>query len=270
MKYKVLLVGRNNTAIIDEFFNEMKDSFECQSSSTYTEDILGHLRYFQPDIFLYCLHDESREKVAAITSIKPRLEKQEIPFAIIGDQKDCQDFSRFTTVTADLVLVRPMNSITVQQRIVNHFNQQKLLNQVKSEQFTDESLSKLLGILPEQERKHILIIDDDARMLKLLKNLLHDNYDVATALNGKTAFKFLENKKTDLILLDYAIPEEDGPTILTKLRENPETRYIPVVFLTGVSDKDMITKVLMMKPQGYLLKPINRVKLFDTVKSIIG
>jgi response regulator RpfG family c-di-GMP phosphodiesterase len=270
MKYKVLLVGRNNMPVIDEFFNEMSETFECQSSSTYNDDILGHLRYFQPDILIYCLNDETRDRVASVTAIKPRLEKSDIPFAIIGDQQDCEDFARFTTMTADLVLVKPMNALTLQQRIVNHFNQQKLLKQVQGEQFTDESINKLLGIMPEENRKHILIIDDDARILKLLKNLLHDNYDVATAINGKTAYRFLENKSTDLILLDYAMPEEDGPAVLTHLRSNPATASIPVVFLTGVTDRDMITKVLKMKPQGYLLKPINRAKLFSTVKGIIG
>lgn len=63
--------------------------------------------------------------------------------------------------------------------------------------------------------KNILVIDDDARMLKVIKLHLHEKYDVATAISGKIALKFLETKHTDLILLDYAMPDENGLVIDT-------------------------------------------------------
>ena len=118
-------------------------------------------------------------------------------------------------------------------------------------------------------RKHILVVDDDSRMLKIIQRHLADNYDVATALNGKIAFKFLENRKTDLILLDYEMPLESGPTVLKRLRENPHTRNIPVIFLTGISDRNRIEKALALKPQGYLLKPIDHIKLLSTISKFI-
>jgi len=118
-------------------------------------------------------------------------------------------------------------------------------------------------------RKHILVVDDDSRMLKIIQRHLADKYDVATALNGKIAFKFLENRKTDLILLDYEMPLESGPTVLKRLRENPLTRNIPVIFLTGISDRNRIEKALALKPQGYLLKPIDHIKLLSTISKFI-
>ena len=118
-------------------------------------------------------------------------------------------------------------------------------------------------------RKHILVVDDDSRMLKIIQRHLADKYDVATALNGKIAFKFLENRKTDLILLDYEMPLESGPTVLKRLRENPHTRNIPVIFLTGISDRNRIEKALALKPQGYLLKPIDHIKLLSTISKFI-
>lgn len=118
--------------------------------------------------------------------------------------------------------------------------------------------------------KHILVIDDDPRMLRLIKEELREEYNVATAVSGKVAMKFLERKRTNLILLDYEMPEEDGPTVLAKLRENPQTKNIPVVFLTGINESEKIQKVLAMKPQGYLLKPIESTKLFQTIRKVIG
>ena len=99
---------------------------------------------------------------------------------------------------------------------------------------------------------------------------LREKYNVATAVSGKIALNFLEKRKTDLILLDYVMPDEDGPAVLKKLRENNATKDIPVVFLTGINDRNKIEKVLDMNPQGYLLKPIKPEKLFRTIRQIIG
>lgn len=131
-----------------------------------------------------------------------------------------------------------------------------------------EEVEKLNSKDGEVRRKHILVVDDDVRILRLLKVHLQD-YDVATAINGKLALKFLETKTTDLILLDYEMPVENGPEVLKKLRANAKTKDIPVIFLTGVADSDKVQEVLLMKPEGYLLKPINKAKLIETIQKFI-
>lgn len=127
---------------------------------------------------------------------------------------------------------------------------------------------------PEQadadRRRHVLIVDDDSAMLKTIKEQLHEKYDVATALSGKIALKFLEKKKTDLILLDYEMPAEKGPDILKQLRANATTKDIPVIFLTGITEKEKITQVLAMRPQGYLVKPVQHDKLMEIIEKTLG
>lgn len=115
----------------------------------------------------------------------------------------------------------------------------------------------------------ILVVDDNPLMLKVIKEHLHEEYDVATATSGKVAFRFLEHRQVDLILLDYEMPEEDGPSILKKLRADDKTADVPVVFLTGISDRKKIQKALMLQPDGYLLKPIDYEKLISTIKQYI-
>ena len=122
----------------------------------------------------------------------------------------------------------------------------------------------------EDGRKHILIIDDDPHMLKVLKHHLSGKYDVATAVSGPIALRFLQKKKTNLILLDYAMPQMDGPTVLEQLHTNPETKDIPVLFLTGASEKDKIQKALSLNPQGYLLKPVDQETLLKRIEDQIG
>jgi len=119
----------------------------------------------------------------------------------------------------------------------------------------------------EVRRKHVLVIDDDPLMLKLIKEYLHDRYDVATAVSGKIAYKFLESKTTDMILLDYEMPGESGPEVFLNLRTRHNLDGIPIVFLTGVSDTERVKEVLNLGPQGYLLKPIDKEKLMKIVDS---
>lgn len=134
----------------------------------------------------------------------------------------------------------------------------------------NEAASQAEGQAEEEKRKHILIVDDDSTVLKLVKRYLGKTYNVATAINGKVALKFLEKKDTDLILLDYEMPGENGAQVLQKLRSNEKTKDLPVVFLTGVQEKDRIREVLELNPQSYLLKPMNMERLSSTLKSILG
>lgn len=120
------------------------------------------------------------------------------------------------------------------------------------------------------KRKHILIVDDDSSVLKMLKSYLSERYDVATAINGKVAVRFLETKQTDMVLLDYEMPVENGASVLRKIRSNSRTANLPVVFLTGVTDGRKIQEVMALKPQGYLLKPIEMEKLSSTIKGILN
>ena len=131
-------------------------------------------------------------------------------------------------------------------------------------------LSQVEEAKEEIRKKHILIVDDDSRVLRLLQSYLSGRYELATAINGKVALKFLEKKETDLVLLDYEMPTENGAAVLEKIRANEKTKDLPVVFLTGVTEKNKIREVLALKPQGYLLKPVDMEKLSSTIKGILG
>ncbi len=120
------------------------------------------------------------------------------------------------------------------------------------------------------ERKKILVVDDDPSMVRVVHRMLAKYWDVSTATSGARAFVSISKSPPDLILLDYDMPVLDGRQTLQMLRSDKKTRDIPVVFLTGLSDFDHVEDVLSLQPQGYLLKPPSEVKLFQTLKSILG
>ena len=264
-KYKILVTGKNKS-IIDDFFIHI--DFECQSTSMRYDDIMSHVKYYEPDAFVYCIQDEDKEDVGRMVMWKEKFVKKGIPFIIIGDQEDCDEFEKTAYKVADFVLRRPITVTAIQNNISRFLSErqmQKEENEKKLKQMQDE----LLGEAKAKKRKHILVIDDDVRMLKAVKGHLEDRYDVATAISGALAYKFLEKKKTDLILLDYRMPEESGPEVFAKLQAGSETKNIPVIFLTGVDDMKKVHDVLKLKPQGYLLKPIDHDKLLHTIDDVL-
>lgn len=282
MKYKVLLLG-NNKSIIDDLFLRTGDIFECQSTSSRFDDIASHLKHFLPHAVIYCMHNETREAMAQLITLKRDKVQRRTPFVIVATQEDCDEFRKMSADTADLELVKPITSLQIASKIVSYLKSNFSFQEepepsaaplkTAEEARTQSVLNELESLFPgnaTNARKHILVVDDDFRMLKLIKRYLEDSYDIATAINGKVALKFLENKMTDLILLDYEMPEENGPAVLEKLRKNPATSDIPVVFLTGINDRKKIQQVLALKPQGYLLKPIDHDKLLESIKNVIG
>lgn len=275
MKYKILLTGKNQT-VIDDFFGQLDDNLEPITTSIRYDDIMSHIRYIEPDAFVYCIYNEARDYISRIISLKPRIAREGIPLIVIGSEEDCAEFEKVAIGTADLILPTPLKAVVIEEKVISYIDglrKEKAEEQrrlVEEQRRLEEQRAEEEKEAEKRRRKHILAVDDDATMLKSIKEQLHDNYDVATAISGKVALKFLEKKKTDLILLDYAMPGESGTAVLEKLRENENTKDIPVVFLTGVTEREMITQALVMKPQGYLLKPIEHEKLIATIEQIIG
>ncbi len=116
----------------------------------------------------------------------------------------------------------------------------------------------------------ILIVDDDPAYAKIVREWIRDKYKVDIVTAGMQAISFLlklpENDQVDLILLDYEMPVVDGPQVLQMLRQEPGTASIPVIFLTGNGTKEAVTRVMGLKPDGYLLKSTQKNDLLKFLK----
>lgn len=292
MKYKILLTG-NNKMIINEFFTYMDFSFECLSTSDRYDDIVNHVKYIQPDALVYCLYGENPDDLKRFVNVERKIAEKRIPIIIVGDAEECDQFERIAPTMEVNVFRKPLSSQKLEEGIVKLLKEKRphaggesrsvtvTTDDIETKDVMRVAEQLLAQIAKEEERekamqaevarkKHILVVDDDSSVLKLLKGYLAERYDVATAINGKIALKFLETKKTDMVLLDYEMPVENGAMVLAKIRENAATANLPVVFLTGVTDRKKILEVLALKPQGYLTKPIDMEKLSSTIKGVLG
>ena len=128
----------------------------------------------------------------------------------------------------------------------------------------NEIRGKLSGLSSQkaESQKTLLLVDDDAVMIRTLREGLSTSYKVLPANSGANALKILERAKPDLILLDYEMPEMNGTQVFGVLRSKPETASIPVMFLTAKSDSGSIAQIESLKPEGHMLKtlPLREIK----------
>lgn len=103
-------------------------------------------------------------------------------------------------------------------------------------------------------KKKVLVVDDSDFMLKAMSDLLREDYEVLTAKSGMSAIRGITLDRPDLILLDYEMPVCDGSQVLGMIRSEKEFADIPVIFLTSKVDKESVSKVIALKPEGYLSK----------------
>lgn len=105
-------------------------------------------------------------------------------------------------------------------------------------------------------KQTILIVDDSPVNLQMLGQLLKDEWHVKVANNGKTALNIAaSDDPPDLILLDVMMPEIDGYTICRILKASPETRDIPIIFVTAMNQEDDEARGLAMGAIDYIIKP---------------
>ncbi|EIJ42238.1 signal transduction histidine kinase [Beggiatoa alba B18LD] len=114
--------------------------------------------------------------------------------------------------------------------------------------------------------KFILIIEDDQKFLKILMDLAREkDFKCLIAEDGKDGLELAQTYKPNAIILDVGLPKVDGWTVMERLKENPDTRHIPVHFMSGADQEREAKK---MGAIGYLLKPISLSELGEAFKKI--
>ncbi len=112
----------------------------------------------------------------------------------------------------------------------------------------------------------ILCIDDDLDVLNLLKTILTGaGYSVITAENGRLGLHEARLRQPDLILMDVMMPEIDGYAVCSQLQENPETVYIPVLFLTALDDEINRAKSFAAGAVDHIAKPVRKDILLNKI-----
>jgi len=195
------------------------------------------------DAILLYVEPELSEDRTALVYLRDKAVEEDIPFFVMGDGNDIDDIRDvIPTHVMQKEFPRPIDVkdvvVTVDDYVQNH---------------------------GKHTKKKILVVDDSGAMLRNVKGWLEDRYQVILANSGAMAIKYLALNRPDLVLLDYEMPVVNGKQVLEMIRTETEFSDIPVIFLTGKNDRESITQVMGLKPEGYLLKTM---KPEDIVKTI--
>ena len=124
----------------------------------------------------------------------------------------------------------------------------------------------------ESANRRILLVDDTKANIDILVQTLKDDYKLGVALNGTKAIEYSMTNRLDLILLDIVMPDMDGFEVCRKLKENPTTSSIPIIFITAMGDPEHKREGLTIGAVDYITKPFDisevkaRVKTHLTLK----
>jgi putative two-component system response regulator len=108
-------------------------------------------------------------------------------------------------------------------------------------------------------KQSVLIVDDTTENIDVLEAILSDEYKIKAATRGRIALRIAEKAQPDIILLDIMMPEMDGYEVCKKLKENPLTSHIPVIFVTAMNEEKDEAQGFTMGAVDYVTKPVSPV-----------
>ncbi|GHT48616.1 hypothetical protein FACS1894102_2030 [Spirochaetia bacterium] len=120
------------------------------------------------------------------------------------------------------------------------------------------------------EKAVVLAIDDKVEVLMGISEILNGDYDVRAVKNAAAAMSLLRAEKVDLVILDIDMPILSGFDLFTYIRRNNDVHKIPIVFITALTDPDVIKKAHDFNAEGFITKPFTAEILRRKIQSILS
>lgn len=195
------------------------------------------------DAIILYVDQEMKGSQSALIFLRDKAIEEDTPFFILGDSNDIDDIS--AVIPTHIVQKQFQRPIDVKDVV--------------------SAVDEYVQHYGKHNKKKILVVDDSGAMLRNVKGWLEDRYQVILANSGAMAIKYLTLNRPDLVLLDYEMPVVNGKQVLEMIRTEVEFSDVPVIFLTSKNDRESITQVMALRPDGYLLKTM---KPDDVVKAV--
>ncbi len=238
-EYRVLIMRSERTFMVNAMISNletmnckvMETSFNVKEIGAYQETSDLMILYSDRDIDSY---------QSALVYLKDLCVEKAKQLMVIGSKEELEEI--FTFIPSHLltdVIERPLDMNLFVEKMLTLMNEDVI----------------------EQRKKCLLLVDDDASYIQILREWLKDDYRIGMAKSGVQAITWLARNHVDLILLDYEMPITSGLQVFEMLKNEQFSKDIPVMFLTGKSDKESIMKVMALKPAGYMLKNITKKQL---------
>lgn len=260
-KREILVIGEVSYKILSSL-NGISTEYTARKSTIGADNIIESLEGYPPDIIVAFINNLEQGYLSRIKTTFDRLNYESIPIVCVGTNGECNIFSAIFNESTIYNVLLPLSIEKLSQLI------KRILETHKKTDYEVEEKS-IQHTSSYDGRKSILVVDDDVKTLRLIGSYLEENYKVSVVNSGAAAIAFLGKKKPDAILLDYLMPICDGKQTLQMIRDLKDMEDIPVIFLSGVSNKGAVKECLKLNPQGYILKPVEKEKLLAKLNKIL-
>ena len=250
----IVMIGKMNE-LMKNINGFLRQYFSVQLCSENPKNAIGMVKVVEPELVLISLvglFDVDKELFEILQK-----DFSDIPVITIGTEAESRIFRSFYESGQFVNLVRPLENSDVLSAICKTLG-------------VDEVELKAKAVEKADGRKKVLVVDDNATTLRSIKGMLDEKYNVTLANSGMKALTSIGKNRPDVILLDYEMPVCDGRQTLEMIRADEEMSSIPVIFLTGVNDREHIEAVLKLRPSGYMLKPAVPDKLIEAIEKALG
>ena len=244
MAERILIISQGSTTFMVDAIkkNLSENGFVVELCSPDIKDLKNHVEY--ATIFLFYLGDFLDDIRESLVFLKDVCIENEKSLNVIGDNSEVEDLKK-----------------TIPEGIIDNIFPRPL--DIKKMVATLMDVAENVDLIGQ--KKCILLVDDDATFLRMVRDWLSDSYRVTIVSSGMQAITYIAKNTPDLILLDYEMPITSGPKVLEMIRSESASNSIPVIFLTGKGDKESVTSVLALKPDGYILKSAGKEKLLSQI-----
>lgn len=225
----------------------LEDEHEVYAFSSGT-DALAQIVDVKPDIILLDIEMPFLDGFEVLERIRELRDGAEIPIVGVTGQKNKTTALNFLGKGGVAYLTKPVEKKLMQEKV----------NEIL--QKTEE----------RKNRKKILLVDDELESLLIYKTVLQEKYNVMALNSSKTALAYLQKFVPDLIVLDYQMPLYNGRALYQMISKMERLKDVPVLFLTGTTDKEVLLECATLLPQGVILKAAGKDALLERIKSIIG
>ena len=266
---KILLIGK-----LDEIIKSVNEClvkyFQVQICSEKIDMVRGMAKIVKPDLIIVCQIGVDELDYAIFTWAKEQMPWT--PVLIISTNKSWESISGYCTTPQFEKLFRPVTSSVIVETCKKILACGGGLSQEKGEFTEDVDSTQQASAITDKkngDRERIMIVDDSPLVLRKMKSMLEEKYDIFLAPSGEKALELIPLQHPDLVLLDYEMPGMDGKAVFETMIQDDGMKTIPVIFLTSIAERDQVYGVLKFAPAGYILKPVDRERLMDEIAKVL-
>lgn len=170
-----------------------------------------------------------------------------VPVILVTGHKDKATIINSCLMGVDGYLVKPVDKDTLINKV----------NEVYESRRTKEN------------KRTVLLIDDDLPYLKQLNTMLNETYNVVMINSAKLALNYLMKNTPDVIILDYQMPLYNGANVMNMIQRNNVGRPIPIIILSGALDRSALQECYAYKPAACLAKPVTKEVLIENIENVL-